>query len=128
MEEKKRVAIITHFHGSTNYGGVLQAYALRKVIADMGYEAEQLRYLTSSENTAPLLMRVKILFIKSLQNAITEKQLAAFIIRAGKFGITFVPGKIFNKLVVSKRRALRAENFASRHRPATRSEPCRGCR
>ena len=112
MEEKKRVAIITHFHGSTNYGGVLQAYALRKVIADMGYEAEQLRYLTSSENTAPLLMRVKILFIKSLQNAITEKQLAAFIIRAGKFGITFVPGKIFNKLVVSKRRALRAENFA----------------
>ena len=112
MGEKKRVAIITHFHGSTNYGGVLQAYALRKVIADMGYEAEQLRYLTSSENTAQQPMRVKNLFIKSLQNAITEKQLAAFIIRAGKFGITFVPRKIFNKLIVSKRRALRAENFA----------------
>lgn len=112
MEKKKRVAIITHFHGSTNYGGVLQAYALRKVIADMGYEAEQLRYLTSSENTAPLPMRVKNLFTRSFRNAMSEKQLGAFFLRAGKYGITFIPRKIFNKLVVSKHRASRAENFA----------------
>ena len=108
----KHIAIITHFHGSTNYGGVLQAYALRKVIADMGYEAEQLRYLTSSENTASLPVRAKKLFIRSLINALDEKQLGTFILRAGKFGITFIPKKIFNKLVVSKHRARRAENFS----------------
>lgn len=112
MGEKKRVGIITHFHGSTNYGGVLQAYALRKVIADMGYEAEQLRYLTSSENTSPLPVRAKNLFISSLKRAVAEKQVGVFIIRAGRFGITFVPRKIFNKFIVSKHRAPRAENFA----------------
>lgn len=112
MEKKKRVAIITPFHGSTNYGGVLQAYALRKVIADMGYEAKQLRYLKSSGNTASLPMRAKNLFTSSLKNAVTEKQIGTFFIRAGKFGITLVPRKIFNKLVVNKHRALRAENFA----------------
>ena len=108
----KRVAIITQYHGSINYGGVLQAYALRKIITDMGYKAEQLRYITSSENTAPLPVRAKNLFIKSLKDAVAEKQMGAFIIRTGKFGITFVPRKIFNKLIVSKHRALRAENFA----------------
>lgn len=113
MEEKKRVAIITHFHGSTNYGGVLQAYALRKVIADMGYAAEQLRYLTSSEiKPEPLPTKAKNLFTTSIKNAVSEKQLGAFFLRAGKFGITFIPRKIFNKLIVSKHRALRAENFA----------------
>ena len=112
MEKKKRVAIITHFHGSTNYGGVLQAYALRKVIADMGYEAEQLRYLTSSEiKPEPLPTKAKNLFTTSIKNAVSEKHLGAFIIRAGKFGITFIPRKIFNKLVVSKHRASRAESF-----------------
>lgn len=42
----------------------------------------------------------------------SEKQLGAFFLRAGKFSITFIPRKIFNKLVVSKHRASRAENFA----------------
>lgn len=113
MGEKKRVAIITEFHGSTNYGGVLQAYALRKVIADMGYEAEQLRYLKSSEIILdPLLTRAKNFFINSFKSAVAEKQVGVFILCACRFGITFVPRKIFNKLVVRKHRARRAENFA----------------
>lgn len=39
-----RVAIITHYYGSINYGGNLQAYALCKVLRGMGYDALQLSY------------------------------------------------------------------------------------
>ena len=112
MEEKKRVAIITHFHGSTNYGGVLQAYALRKVIADMGYEAEQLRYLKSVENTVSLPVLIKNLFIKVLKHSVADKQFGTSILYVGRFGITFILGKIFKKFVVSQDCARRAENFA----------------
>ncbi|MCI9361689.1 MAG: polysaccharide pyruvyl transferase family protein [Hungatella sp.] len=38
------VGIVTMFHKSSNYGGVLQAYALTKVLANYGIEAEQIRY------------------------------------------------------------------------------------
>lgn len=41
-KNKRRVGILTHYYDSDNYGGVLQAFALCKVINDMGYEAEQI--------------------------------------------------------------------------------------
>ena len=44
----KRTAIITHFHASLNYGGVLQSYALTHLLNTRRYSAEQLRYLQSS--------------------------------------------------------------------------------
>lgn len=37
----KKVAILTHYHNTTNYGGALQAYALCKVVDGMGYHSEQ---------------------------------------------------------------------------------------
>lgn len=40
----KKVGIITHFHGSMNYGGVLQACALCRVLKEMNVEAEQIRF------------------------------------------------------------------------------------
>lgn len=39
-----KIGILTHFHNSTNYGGVLQAYALCKYLNDRGYSAEQILY------------------------------------------------------------------------------------
>lgn len=39
-----RVGILTHCFGSSNYGGNLQAYALCRVIASIGYHAEQIQY------------------------------------------------------------------------------------
>lgn len=39
----KRVGIIT-VHGADNYGSVLQAYALQKVVTDLGCEAEIINY------------------------------------------------------------------------------------
>lgn len=43
-DEDMTVGIITMFYNSSNYGGILQAYALTKVLADCGLEAEQIRY------------------------------------------------------------------------------------
>lgn len=40
----KKVGVITHFHGSMNYGGVLQACALCRVLKEMDVEAEQIRF------------------------------------------------------------------------------------
>ncbi|MDE6252659.1 MAG: polysaccharide pyruvyl transferase family protein [Lachnospiraceae bacterium] len=40
----KTVAIITHYHYGCNYGGILQAYALRKYIEDLGYDAKVIDY------------------------------------------------------------------------------------
>lgn len=40
-----KIGILTHYYGSNNYGGVLQAYALVKVLRDMGYDAEQVCFL-----------------------------------------------------------------------------------
>lgn len=37
-----RIGILSHYHNSINYGGALQAYALCKIINDMGYECEQI--------------------------------------------------------------------------------------
>ena len=41
-----KIGIITHFYGTINYGGMLQAFALTKVInsIDADYDAEQIQY------------------------------------------------------------------------------------
>lgn len=39
-----KIAIITHYYNSKNYGGNLQAYALCKVLNNMGLDAEQLSF------------------------------------------------------------------------------------
>ncbi len=39
----RKIAILTHYHNSVNYGGVLQSYATYKVIKKFNYDAEQLR-------------------------------------------------------------------------------------
>ena len=40
----KKVGIVTHFHGSLNYGGVLQACALCRVLEQMDMAPEQIRF------------------------------------------------------------------------------------
>lgn len=40
----KKIGIASLYTGSTNYGGCLQAYALCKVISDMGYDVKQISY------------------------------------------------------------------------------------
>lgn len=40
----KKVGIITHYYKNLNYGGSLQAYALCRVLREMGFDAEQISY------------------------------------------------------------------------------------
>lgn len=50
----KKVGIITHFHGSMNYGGVLQACALCRILKTMGYAPEQIRFFMDYARKRPL--------------------------------------------------------------------------
>ena len=45
-----RIGILTHFHNSINYGGVLQAYALCKYLNNIGYSAFQIQYHQKTQN------------------------------------------------------------------------------
>lgn len=40
----EKIAILTLYYNNANYGGLLQAYALQKVISEMGYTCHQISY------------------------------------------------------------------------------------
>ena len=44
----KTIAILTLYYRNYNYGGLLQAYALQKAIAKLGYQAKQISYRLES--------------------------------------------------------------------------------
>lgn len=57
----KKIAIITELFESTNYGGVLQAYALCRVIEQMGYVVKQIPYYEGfSEDKESIIDRTDI--------------------------------------------------------------------
>jgi hypothetical protein len=47
VEKRKKVGVLT-FHYTTNYGGVLQAYALTKFIRDIGFNCDVIDYRPAS--------------------------------------------------------------------------------
>ena len=50
--EKNKVGIVTLYHNNYNFGGLLQAYALPKVIKEhFGIEAEQIDYIPAEQKT-----------------------------------------------------------------------------
>lgn len=52
-ESSLKVGILTHYHHSLNYGGMLQSYALAKYLQQHGFQAEQVCYTFSSEPFLP---------------------------------------------------------------------------
>ena len=72
---KKRVGIITLYHNSQNYGGLLQAYALVKILKLKGYDAEQIDFDNQRKD---LLTQIKIFIKKSFdkkeKNFINEQE------------------------------------------------------
>ncbi len=46
-----KVGVLTFFYNTTNYGGMLQAYALTKVLTDLGISVEQIRYDINSASS-----------------------------------------------------------------------------
>lgn len=63
----KRIGIMTQYHNSENYGGLLQAYALNAVIRKLGYECETIDYAGTVSRSFPILsIRTSLLFLKVL--------------------------------------------------------------
>jgi len=80
----KSVGTLT-FHSTINYGGVLQAYALQRVLLEMGYSAELIDYFDHRRDIAslPLIRRIKHLawhnvVKKLLVGSIRENRTEAF--------------------------------------------------
>ena len=47
----KKIGILTFYYKNYNYGGLLQAYALREVISQMGFQCEQISFVRNKKNT-----------------------------------------------------------------------------
>lgn len=67
-----KIGILTHFYSSTNFGGVLQAYALCKHLNDQGYSAEQILYKHHATRVCSSHMTCKD-FFKKLQLKLTKE-------------------------------------------------------
>lgn len=50
--KKIKVGVISHYYKNNNYGGILQAYALCKILNENGVDAEQISYNMSDKNIA----------------------------------------------------------------------------
>ena len=59
MVTKKKIAIITHYCGSVNYGGNLQAYALPFFLNKNGFDAKQISYPVTKDTSG--LTKIEIL-------------------------------------------------------------------
>ncbi len=57
-----KIGILTHFHKSVNYGGVLQAYALCKYLNTQGHSAQQILYTARVKNLDPSSHASKSIF------------------------------------------------------------------
>jgi len=64
-----KIGIITHFHKSINYGGVLQAYALCKYLNNQGHCASQILYTAKVKKLAPPANSSKKIFRTVLKRA-----------------------------------------------------------
>lgn len=61
-----KVGIVTMFYNSSNYGGILQAYALTKAINKYGMEAEQINYNHFTAFSVKRRMKMKMIKYVSL--------------------------------------------------------------
>lgn len=67
-----KIGIITHFYNSTNYGGVLQAYALCRHLNNRGHEASQILYTNKNAKISASSMTLKT-FLNKVVNRVERK-------------------------------------------------------
>lgn len=71
---KKRICIVTNYSNTTNYGALLQAYALNYVLNEMGHIAKDLFYVQSLSNKKDkLLSQLLKLEFKSIYNEVKSR-------------------------------------------------------
>ena len=60
--KKIKIGVITEYYNSTNFGGLLQAYALCKVLNEMGFDTEQICFSKSKLISNPWPNRLKNIY------------------------------------------------------------------
>lgn len=81
MKKGIDIGIITMFYGSTNFGGILQSYAMVQTLEKLGYKAEQICYDMSS--AYPLKKKARIA-VKKLIHGIKNARYVTDQIRLRK--------------------------------------------
>ena len=85
-----KIGILTHYHKSINYGGVLQAYALCKYLNQQGYNAFQIQYIAEASNLSTpdcsvdkmiykIIDKIFCLFFKKKNQLIKERMERLFV-------------------------------------------------
>lgn len=69
-----KIGIFTHYYLSNNYGGNLQAYALCKVLNNLGHNAEQVCYLPWAASNESLLRKIYHKFKYKVKRIIIESK------------------------------------------------------
>lgn len=105
-KEESKIGIISMFYNSTNYGGILQSYALVRYLEINGYKAEQICYNLYSIYS--LKKRMKIYIKKYLQIASDHRNIKIYrrINKRNKFVI-----RTANKLVPHSRKVYKEKNI-----------------
>lgn len=107
-EKQLRVATLTMYHTSINYGGVLQTYALQKVLTKMGCLSTTLRYHTTWNFVCDIKKEVWEVY-RSKHKMIAFK---SFIQKISKLVIDFVSTKYIQKTYLSKKLDCRRAAFS----------------
>lgn len=102
----KKIGIVTHYYHSINYGGNLQAYALCKVLNNMGYDAEQISYeIVPEDNNG----------IKDIFLLIKKKKYRRFLYKIKKRVMYYYNLFLFNDELKLYNSALKMRQDAFKH-------------
>lgn len=80
--QMKKIGILTEYYESINYGGTLQAYALCKVLNDIGYDAEQISYLKSEERRLLKENKIKISMLKRINPIYQRRRFISYCLNS----------------------------------------------
>lgn len=118
---KKRVAIITMFHNSINYGGVLQAYALQTTIQNLGFDCDVIRYSKNEKAVTISAVKRELLEGSSTLEHITK--IYDLFVRTVRYILKNAFKKLVLKIYLDQKISLRKNAFAifnKEHVPSTK--------
>ena len=81
-KQMKKIGILTEYYESINYGGTLQAYALCKVLNDIGYDTEQISYLKSEERRLLKENKIKISMLKRINPIYQRRRFISYCLNS----------------------------------------------
>jgi len=109
----KRVGTITMFHNSTNYGGVLQAYALHKAIQNLGFKCSTIRY---SENKSTATINSFRGLLESDSNLERILKICGTCARVIKYASRRALKKLVKRAFLNQKMVLRENAFSAFNR------------